>query len=884
MAVPTAATQDEDSQKKVAGKKSGGRCRTREAKRRFLLKAKVNNVTEEDKERQSKRVAQLVKELERAKELLAAMECALEKEEEEREEGSGASSVGDDRCYIDNDEMVGQKQMEEEPEVPPPPPPITLKSWLDDDDDDDLPSLDKMKDIMEDQDYPPDLEPEQPCQPLSKPLDQLIVGIIGHVAHGKSSIVKMLTGKSTMVFREERLLNATIKLGYADACIYRSLQTLRGRRRYFMLGGSQVVKDPTHPETGEKCEFVRKISFVDCPGHDRYTETMITGTAVMDAALVVVAANEDFPQPQMIEHLQAIKQASIIRSNQIVVIHNKIDLVGPHAVQHLPAIRALVGQDAAVVPCCAVQSGNKESIIEALVNLESPERDTSSTPLLRIIRSFDINKKGKSTNLGGVLGGAVIKGHLKLGDPITLYPGLRETDGSYSPIRATVKSLTAEGVPVHEARPGALVGVGTDIPANLSQADRLVGQIGGSLGDNLEVFENALQIVDIERRRDSKGIKAKRLKVGDHTLLMAGATKVVGSIVASGKHTLDIAVSKAVAVTPMQRVAISRKDPTMGWKIIAWGTIKTTLATPYLKYKHVSHEDELQAFYRAEVDDITSMDLSDFKRDLCKHKLPPGGFGPVGPPSVVSTVSEPPQPPPQQLVSVPSKEYFIVSDSECEGVEAKLRKVKKKKKKKVVSKESPDSDTEVYAGGVLGDAAYAGLLYQALDNITVKDSRTKIFKLPPPRVIKLTRHSIGIANFDSIVRHLNRSAEHIRSFIGTELSSSTSVDQNGCLIINKIFKASSVEVVLRKYAWLYVVCLMCHSGTDLEKADRGIFGLKCPNCLATRSVVAQQIALYTHTTKKSRREERERKQMAIGDGIVPDGRPSGKRRERLIKA
>ena len=68
----------------------------------------------------------------------------------------------------------------------------------------------------------------------------------------------------------------------------------------------------------------RHVSFVDCPGHDALMSTMIAGAAVMDAALLLVAGNQVYPQPQTREHLLAV---DIMKLKHIIVLQNKIDLV-----------------------------------------------------------------------------------------------------------------------------------------------------------------------------------------------------------------------------------------------------------------------------------------------------------------------------------------------------------------------------------------------------------------------------------------------------------------------------------------------------------------------------------------------------------------------------
>lgn len=71
-------------------------------------------------------------------------------------------------------------------------------------------------------------------------------------------------------------------------------------------------------------ELVRHVSFVDCPGHDILMSTMLTGAAVMDAALLIVAGNMSCPQPQTAEHLAAV---DIMKLKHILIIQNKIDII-----------------------------------------------------------------------------------------------------------------------------------------------------------------------------------------------------------------------------------------------------------------------------------------------------------------------------------------------------------------------------------------------------------------------------------------------------------------------------------------------------------------------------------------------------------------------------
>lgn len=148
------------------------------------------------------------------------------------------------------------------------------------------------------------------------------IGTIGHVAHGKSTVVRSLSGVKTVRFRSELERNITIKLGYANAKIYECMDPDATKPGSFTSRGSNHA-DSFEDEKG-KWELRRHVSFVDCPGHDILMATMLNGAAVMDAALLLVAGNESCPQPQTSEHLAAVE---IMRLENIIILQNKIDLV-----------------------------------------------------------------------------------------------------------------------------------------------------------------------------------------------------------------------------------------------------------------------------------------------------------------------------------------------------------------------------------------------------------------------------------------------------------------------------------------------------------------------------------------------------------------------------
>ncbi|XP_037578277.1 eukaryotic translation initiation factor 2 subunit 3, Y-linked-like [Dermacentor silvarum] len=213
------------------------------------------------------------------------------------------------------------------------------------------------------------------------------IGTIGHVAHGKSTVVKAISGVQTVRFKNELERNITIKLGYANAKIYKCDDEKCIRPACYRSAGSSKEDDFPCDRLGCNGRFrlLRHVSFVDCPGHDILMATMLNGAAVMDAALLLIAGNESCPQPQTSEHLAAIE---IMKLKHILILQNKIDLVKESQAkeqyqQILKFVQGTVAEGAPVVPISAQLKYNIEVICEYIVKkIPMPLRDFVSEPRL----------------------------------------------------------------------------------------------------------------------------------------------------------------------------------------------------------------------------------------------------------------------------------------------------------------------------------------------------------------------------------------------------------------------------------------------------------------------------------------------------------------------
>lgn len=416
------------------------------------------------------------------------------------------------------------------------------------------------------------------------------VGTIGHVAHGKSTIVKSLSGVQTVKFKNELERNITIKLGYANAKVYRCTNKECPRPECFASYGS--IKEDTPPCQRKGCggtmKLLRHFSFVDCPGHDILMATMLNGAAVMDAAMLLVAANESCPQPQTSEHLAAIE---IMHLEHIIILQNKIDLIKESAArenyeQILKFTKGTVAQHSPIIPLSAQLRYNTDVVCEYLTShIPIPVRDFTSAARMIVIRSFDVNRPGSSIDelKGGIAGGSIVQGVLKIGDEIEVRPGIvgKDAQGKVRciPIRSQVLSLFAEENALQYAVPGGLIGVGTQIDPTLCRADRLVGQVLGKEGTLPDIFSE-LEITFFLLRRllgvktdDGKQSRVQKLTKGEVLMVNIGSTSVGGRVLDVKGDAAKIALMQPVCTQEQEKLALSRRVD-KHWRLIGWGKIE----------------------------------------------------------------------------------------------------------------------------------------------------------------------------------------------------------------------------------------------------------------------------------------------------------------------
>ncbi|UPV75288.1 translation initiation factor IF-2 subunit gamma [Halorussus limi] len=398
------------------------------------------------------------------------------------------------------------------------------------------------------------------------------IGLVGHVDHGKTTLVQALSGEWTDQHSEEMKRGISIRLGYADAT-FRQCPGLDEPERYTV--------DETCPD-GSESEPLRTVSFVDAPGHETLMATMLSGAAIMDGAVLVVSATDPVPQAQTEEHLMAL---DIIGIDNIVVAQNKIDLVDREQAERnyeeiQEFVEGTVAEDAPVVPISAQQEVNIDLLIQAVEEeIPTPDRDPDADPRMHVARSFDINRPGTEWDglVGGVLGGSLVEGKLTNGAEIELRPGREVDEGGqtrWESIETDVRSLQAGGETVDEVTPGGLLGVGTGLDPSLTKGDALAGQVAGTPGTLPPTWEQFTMEVDLLERLvglDDQDIDD--ISTGEPLMLTIGTATTVGSVTSAREGECEVTLKRPVCAPEGAQIAINRRIGAR-WRLIGVGTLR----------------------------------------------------------------------------------------------------------------------------------------------------------------------------------------------------------------------------------------------------------------------------------------------------------------------
>ena len=394
---------------------------------------------------------------------------------------------------------------------------------------------------------------------MTESLPELNVGVVGHIDHGKTTLLSKITGKFADTHSEELKRGITIKLGYAELTIYKD-------------GNKFMSEKKGIPQ--------RYVSFIDAPGHEMLMATMLSGAATIDAAILVVAANEGI-KPQTKEHLLALQAKKI---KNIIIAQNKIDLVSKEkALENYKTIKEFtkgtIAENSPIIPISAQQEINIDKILEELCKIEIPKREINTEPIFLVARSFDINRPGTEVKKlkGGVLGGILKKGKLKVGDEIEIKPGLsikKANQQIYQTLTTKILSLHKGAESVEEVLPGASISIETELDPYLTKTDSLTGclvslkgvlpEISHSIKIKSELFK---EVLGTEEKKAVESLKTKEM-----LMLNVNTTITVGIIEKINKNEVELSLKIPIVALKGDNVGMARNIDNH-WRLIGFGEI-----------------------------------------------------------------------------------------------------------------------------------------------------------------------------------------------------------------------------------------------------------------------------------------------------------------------
>lgn len=407
--------------------------------------------------------------------------------------------------------------------------------------------------------------PEQP---------QVNIGLIGHVDHGKTTLAKLLTGEYTDRHSEEIKRGISIRLGYADTAFYKCTECEEPQA---------YITSPKCPNCGSKAEFLRAVSFVDSPGHETLMATMLSGASLMDGALLLIAANERCPQPQTKEHLMAL---TIIGVDKIIVVQNKVDLVDEEEARRnyqeiQEFLKGTVAENAPIVPISAHHDINVDYLImEIERHIPTKKFKEGEAPRMYIARSFDVNTPGTGPKdlVGGVIGGSLLRGSLKIGDEIEVMPGRQvEVSGKthWEEIATVIVSLRAGGKSRKRVMPGGLIALGTNLDPAMTKSDAMLGRVAGAPSSLPSVAEKLTMKTQLLERvvGTEEELEVDDIRTSEPLMLSIGTSTTVGIVTSAREGLADLTLKIPVAVEAGQRAAISRRIGGR-WRLIGYGVVQ----------------------------------------------------------------------------------------------------------------------------------------------------------------------------------------------------------------------------------------------------------------------------------------------------------------------
>jgi translation initiation factor 2 subunit 3 len=416
-------------------------------------------------------------------------------------------------------------------------------------------------------------------------------GMLGHVANGKSTIVKNISGEATQRHSDEKIKNITIKLGYANAKIY---QCPKCPKPECYQSTSSAIYEHRCVLCAEPCDLKRHVSFVDCPGHHLLMSTMLGGACVMNYAILVESAtNDKIPELQTMEHFEIAQEAQIPIS---FVCLNKLDLMiknknkVPDIIERIENFVQSYGEKenkVPVIPVSGTHDINIDVVLEYIANIPIPKKDLTKDFKMLVIRSFNINKERIPINelKGGVIGGSLMVGMIDLNDEVIIYPGYTKKNPVNSSKVWTCVPLKTRALSIHSGKnslnyaiPGGLIGIQLDIDPSFTGDDRLTGNvIYNKNRQNVKVYEEiTLKYKKLTRKLTEYITEySKKFDVKDIIQININSNNVLSKIKSITKESIELVLDKPICLELGETVTISKFHENTHIDIFGRGTFES---------------------------------------------------------------------------------------------------------------------------------------------------------------------------------------------------------------------------------------------------------------------------------------------------------------------
>lgn len=335
-------------------------------------------------------------------------------------------------------------------------------------------------------------------------MKHVIVGTAGHIDHGKTTLIKALTGRNTDRLKEEQDRGISIELGFT----------------YFDLPSG------------------KRVGIIDVPGHEKFIKNMLAGVVGIDIVLLVVAADEGV-MPQTVEHLAIMDLMGIDKG---FIVLTKTDLVDEEWLELVKEdvrkeVKGTFLENAPIIPVSSTKKTGIDEVINLIDQMSSniEDRNVDDMPRLPIDRVFTIQ------GFGTVVTGTLISGTLNLGDEIQIFPG--STLGK-------VRSLQVHGESVSIAHAGQRVAV------NIAGVKKEEVHRGDVLAPKNSMKETSMLDVKIKTLKNIEHVIENRARLR----LYIGTKEVLCRIVILDKEMLNPGEEAYAQLRLEEKIVAKRKD------------------------------------------------------------------------------------------------------------------------------------------------------------------------------------------------------------------------------------------------------------------------------------------------------------------------------------